>query len=190
MHAPSSRKDISHERIVAVAARAIRGGGFQGVGVADIMKESGPTHGGFQARFRNRDALLAEALERAGQDTAAREQFSRVFSMEIRHRTITVNGVSPGPTDTPVFRTRPAEFFEGQQKMTTMGRIGRIEETVNVVAFLAGPGASWVTGQNIRVNGGRGRAWNRRSVSFSAPPAANEPDHFPRGCLSTPRIPA
>jgi TetR/AcrR family transcriptional regulator, transcriptional repressor for nem operon len=72
MHTPPSRKDISHERIVAVAARAIRRGGFQGVGVADIMKEAGLTHGGFYAHFRNRDALLAEALERAGQDTAAR----------------------------------------------------------------------------------------------------------------------
>ena len=71
MHTPPSRKDISHERIVAVAARAIRRGGFQGVGVADIMKEAGLTHGGFYAHFRNRDALLAEALERAGQETAA-----------------------------------------------------------------------------------------------------------------------
>lgn len=72
MHTPPSRKDISHERILAVAARAIRRGGFQGVGVADIMREAGLTHGGFYAHFRNRDALLAEALERAGQDTAAR----------------------------------------------------------------------------------------------------------------------
>jgi TetR/AcrR family transcriptional regulator, transcriptional repressor for nem operon len=71
MHTAASRKAISHERIVAVAARAIRRGGFQGVGVADIMKEAGLTHGGFYAHFRNRDALLAEALERAGKDTAA-----------------------------------------------------------------------------------------------------------------------
>jgi TetR/AcrR family transcriptional repressor of nem operon len=72
MDNPPSRKDISHERIVAVAARAIRRGGFQGVGVADIMREAGLTHGGFYAHFRSRDALLTEALERAGQDTAAR----------------------------------------------------------------------------------------------------------------------
>lgn len=74
MGAGPSRKDISHERIVAVAARAIRRGGFQGVGVADIMNEAGLTHGGFYAHFRNRDALLAEALDRAGQETAARLQ--------------------------------------------------------------------------------------------------------------------
>jgi len=67
-----SRKEITHERILAVAARAIRRGGFQGVGVADIMKEAGLTHGGFYAHFRSRDALLAEALVRAGQDSAQR----------------------------------------------------------------------------------------------------------------------
>ncbi len=72
MRTVPSRKDISHERIVTVAARAIRRGGFQGVGVADIMKEAGLTHGGFYAHFRNRDALLAEALERAAQESAAR----------------------------------------------------------------------------------------------------------------------
>ena len=65
-----------------------------------------------------------------------------------------MNVVSPGPTDTPEFRARPAEFIEGLKKMTATGRIGQIEEIVNVVAFLAGPEASWVTGQNIRVNGG------------------------------------
>jgi AcrR family transcriptional regulator len=42
------------------------------VGVADIMKEAGLTHGGFYAHFASRDALLVEALERAGQDSAAR----------------------------------------------------------------------------------------------------------------------
>jgi TetR/AcrR family transcriptional repressor of nem operon len=67
-----SRKELSHERIVATAARAIRRGGFHGVGVADIMKEAGLTHGGFYAHFSSRNALLAEALERGVQDCAAR----------------------------------------------------------------------------------------------------------------------
>ena len=68
----SERKQITHERIVETAARAIRRAGFHGVGVADIMKEAGLTHGGFYAHFASRDALLCEALERAGQDSAAR----------------------------------------------------------------------------------------------------------------------
>jgi NAD(P)-dependent dehydrogenase (short-subunit alcohol dehydrogenase family) len=52
-----------------------------------------------------------------------------------------MNVVSPGPTDTPEFRARPAEFIEGLKKTTATGRIGQIEEIVNVVAFLASPEA-------------------------------------------------
>lgn len=68
----ASRKEQSHERIVDAAARAIRRAGYSGVGVADVMKEAGLTHGGFYAHFPSRDALLAAAMERAGQDGAAR----------------------------------------------------------------------------------------------------------------------
>ncbi len=72
MPGPSSRKALSHERIVDAAARAIRREGYAGVGVADVMKEAGLTHGGFYAHFPSRDALLAAAMERAGRDGAAR----------------------------------------------------------------------------------------------------------------------
>jgi TetR/AcrR family transcriptional repressor of nem operon len=67
MDAKISRKEATHQRIVEVAARAIRRGGYGGVGVADIMKEAGLTHGGFYAHFPSRDAMLAEAVEYAGQ---------------------------------------------------------------------------------------------------------------------------
>lgn len=63
------RKQLSHDRIVDVASRAIRRAGFQGAGVADIMKDAGLTHGGFYAHFSSKDALLAESLERAGRDS-------------------------------------------------------------------------------------------------------------------------
>lgn len=74
MDAPLSRKQLTHERIVETAARAIRATGFHGVGVADIMKQCGLTHGGFYAHFASREALLAEALERAGADSRERMQ--------------------------------------------------------------------------------------------------------------------
>jgi len=67
---PNSRKEETHERILDVAARAIRRHGYAGVGVADVMKEAGLTHGGFYAHFDSRDALLVEALERAGRESA------------------------------------------------------------------------------------------------------------------------
>lgn len=72
MAGPASRKELSHERIVDAAARAIRREGYAGVGVADVMKEAGLTHGGFYAHFPSRDAMLVAAMERAGRDGAAR----------------------------------------------------------------------------------------------------------------------
>src|SRR5438874_11984847 len=66
-----NRKDATHERIVEVAARAIRRSGYNGTGVADIMKEAGLTHGGFYAHFASREAMLAEAADRAGAEAVA-----------------------------------------------------------------------------------------------------------------------
>ncbi|WP_286162479.1 TetR/AcrR family transcriptional regulator [Methylobacillus flagellatus] len=66
-----NRKEITHTRIVETAARVIRRSGYDGTGVADIMKEAGLTHGGFYAHFASRDAMLAEAADRAGADTLA-----------------------------------------------------------------------------------------------------------------------
>jgi len=64
-------KEITHERIVEAAARAIRRSGYSGTGVADIMKDAGLTHGGFYAHFSSREAMLAEAADRAGAEGVA-----------------------------------------------------------------------------------------------------------------------
>ncbi len=69
--ARAAAKDATHERIVAVAARAIRRSGYDGTGVADIMKEAGLTHGAFYAHFTSREAMLAEAAGRACAESAA-----------------------------------------------------------------------------------------------------------------------
>lgn len=61
-------KEATHARIVEEAARAIRRSGYNGTGVADIMKAVGLTHGGFYAHFASRDAMLAEAADRAGSE--------------------------------------------------------------------------------------------------------------------------
>jgi AcrR family transcriptional regulator len=67
----SSRKEATHDRIVETAARAIRRSGYDGTGVAEIMKEAGLTHGGFYAHFDSREGMLAEAADRAGADGMA-----------------------------------------------------------------------------------------------------------------------
>ncbi len=64
-------KEVTHERIVGAAARAIRRSGYDGTSVADIMKAAGLTHGGFYAHFASREAMLAEAADRAGAEAAA-----------------------------------------------------------------------------------------------------------------------
>ena len=69
--ARAAAKEETHERIVAVAARAIRRSGYDGTGVADIMKEAGLTHGGFYSHFASREAMLAEAAGRACAESAA-----------------------------------------------------------------------------------------------------------------------
>jgi TetR/AcrR family transcriptional repressor of nem operon len=55
----------SRERIVEAAARRFRERGFEGIGVADLMKEAGLTHGGFYGHFDSKEQLMAEAVARA-----------------------------------------------------------------------------------------------------------------------------
>jgi len=69
--AATKSKEVTHERIVETAARAIRRSGYNGTSVADIMKEAGLTHGGFYAHFSSREAMLAEAADRAGAESVA-----------------------------------------------------------------------------------------------------------------------
>jgi AcrR family transcriptional regulator len=66
--ATTKSKKATHDRIVDAAARAIRRSGYNGTGVADLMKDAGLTHGGFYAHFASREAMLAEAADRAGSE--------------------------------------------------------------------------------------------------------------------------
>lgn len=87
MNAAANRKEQSHDRIVEVAARTLRRSGCASVSVADVMKQAGLTHGGFYAHFGSRDALLAEAIERAGRE--ARD------GVEAQVKQAVAQGVSP-----------------------------------------------------------------------------------------------
>ncbi|MFJ6087407.1 SDR family oxidoreductase [Streptomyces sp. NPDC092369] len=86
---------------------------------------------------------------------SAGEAFVRVAARELGPRGITVNTVSPGPSDTDMLRgATTAEIREHVIADTPLGRLGRPADVAAVVAFLAGPDAAWVTGQNIRADGG------------------------------------
>ena len=68
---------------------------------------------------------------------------------------ILVNAVAPGPVDTPMLsRENMSPEVVAQESDLPLGRIGRPEEIASVIAFLAGPGATYVTGQTFGPNGG------------------------------------
>jgi 3-oxoacyl-[acyl-carrier protein] reductase len=85
------------------------------------------------------------------------EQLTRVAAVELGPRGITVNTVSPGATDTDLLRdTNPGADFQSVVAVTPLGRLGRPADIADVVAFLAGPDARWLTGQNLLATGGLG----------------------------------
>jgi TetR/AcrR family transcriptional regulator, transcriptional repressor for nem operon len=60
-----THKQETHDKLVGLAGRALREKGPDQLGVAELMRSAGLTHGGFYAHFKSKDALLAEALENA-----------------------------------------------------------------------------------------------------------------------------
>jgi NAD(P)-dependent dehydrogenase (short-subunit alcohol dehydrogenase family) len=90
---------------------------------------------------------------------AAIRSFARLWTVDLKHRKIRVNAISPGPTDTPVLR----RLFENEQMKTTLlntiplGRMGSPDEVAKAVLFLASDDSSFITGIELFVDGGRGQ---------------------------------
>jgi 3-oxoacyl-[acyl-carrier protein] reductase len=83
------------------------------------------------------------------------EQLTRSLAGELGPRGITVNVISPGPTETELFKDgKTAEQIQKFAQLAAFGRLGQPAEIADVVAFLVSDDAGWVTGQNLRVNGG------------------------------------
>ncbi len=86
---------------------------------------------------------------------AALEQLCRVASRELGQRRITVNAVSPGPTRTGFLDERvPPEALTAVAGLTAMGRIGEPDDVAGVVSALLDERCGWLTGQNLRADGG------------------------------------
>jgi 3-oxoacyl-[acyl-carrier protein] reductase len=79
---------------------------------------------------------------------------TRALARELGSRHITVNCVAPGFIDTDMTATLSSEQQQGLLSQIPLGYLGKPEDVAHAVAFLAGPHASYVTGQEIHVNGG------------------------------------
>jgi 3-oxoacyl-[acyl-carrier protein] reductase len=85
----------------------------------------------------------------------ALEQLTRVAARALGPRQIRVNTVSPGTTETEFLRANvEPDIRDAVAAMTPLGRLGRPSDIAAVVAYLAGPGSGWLTGQNLRADGG------------------------------------
>jgi TetR/AcrR family transcriptional repressor of nem operon len=140
------RRQMSHERILDAAARAVCRDGYAGVGVAHVMKEAGLTHGGFYAHFASRDALLAQALEHAGKRSIGR--------LRERLRAGAADGVSPLRALIEVYLSEAhtqdldngcpvaalgADLRRGEPELRVMAA-RRVQQLADVVREALGPG--------------------------------------------------
>lgn len=104
---------------------------------------------GSGAAYSNRAATSIYAASRA-----AIQSYTRVASVELGARGITVNSVSPGPVSPGVFDELPPEMQERVRAMAVLGRIGTPDDIAGIVGFLACDAARWITGQDILATGG------------------------------------
>ena len=72
MRYPDGHKEQVRAQIVRTAARALRELGLEGISIPALMKKAGLTHGGFYVHFKDRDDLVAAAVEHAAAETGAR----------------------------------------------------------------------------------------------------------------------
>jgi 3-oxoacyl-[acyl-carrier protein] reductase len=80
--------------------------------------------------------------------------FTKSVAREVAQRGITANAVAPGYVETELTGSLPEDVKETIRTQVPIGRFGEAEEVAEVVAFLAGEGAGYVTGQTIAVDGG------------------------------------
>jgi 3-oxoacyl-[acyl-carrier protein] reductase len=79
---------------------------------------------------------------------------TRSAARELAPAGIRVNTIVPGPTNTPMMQGIPDEWAQAIVKAVPLGRMGEPDEVARLALFLAGEDSSYITGQNLAVNGG------------------------------------
>jgi 3-oxoacyl-[acyl-carrier protein] reductase len=75
------------------------------------------------------------------------------LARDLGPRGITINNVQPGPTDTEM-NPASGDFAEQARSYIALERYGQVDEIADFVAYLAGPGASFITGASLAIDGG------------------------------------
>jgi len=99
------------------------------------------------------ERVLTPGLVAYSATKGAVKMFAQGLSREVGGRGITVNNVQPGPIDTDL-NPAAGDWAAPQKATTALDRYGRVEEVAALVAFVAGPEASYITGANLTVDGG------------------------------------
>jgi 3-oxoacyl-[acyl-carrier protein] reductase len=81
------------------------------------------------------------------------KMFTQGLSREVGNRGITVNNIQPGPIDTDL-NPAAGDWAAPQKAATALDRYGSVDEVAALVAFVAGPESSYITGSNLTVDGG------------------------------------
>ena len=99
------------------------------------------------------ERVLVPGLVPYSATKGAVKMFTQGLSREVGSRSITVNNVQPGPIDTEL-NPAAGEWAAPQKAATALNRYGRVDEIAAMVAFVAGPESSYITGANLTVDGG------------------------------------
>jgi 3-oxoacyl-[acyl-carrier protein] reductase len=99
------------------------------------------------------ERMMTPGLVTYSATKAAIRMFTQGLSREVGERGITVNNVQPGPIDTDL-NPEDSEWAKPQLAATALKRYGHVDEVAALVAFIASPDASYITGANLTIDGG------------------------------------
>nr|WP_298380773.1 SDR family NAD(P)-dependent oxidoreductase [uncultured Halomonas sp.] len=119
---------------------------------ARLMQQGG--EGGVIINVSSSAVLSGEGPSHYCASKAGVMGFTRSIARELAPHGIRVNTLVPGPTNTPMMAGIPEDWMEQMVKAIPLGRMGEAEEVARVASFLASDDASFMTGQNVAVNGG------------------------------------
>jgi TetR/AcrR family transcriptional repressor of nem operon len=131
-------KSANHDRIVDIASARMRRDGINGVGVAELMKEAGLTHGGFYRHFKSRDDLVGAAVERALVQGSERRVDAAAEGGRQAFEAIVDDYLSPAHRDLPEAGCAVAALAEDISRADDRSRAAYGRQVEQYLEYLAG----------------------------------------------------